>query len=72
MFGYACNRIANPFNSVKNVITGSGSLNQCYIKTTGCITVEGNCPAEYMRRIEDIFDKGITWWKSGDVIGTYN
>lgn len=65
-FGYAINAIQIPL--------GNGmvsSRNQLYIKTAGCIVKEGNCPAEFARRIEQIFNTGITWWKSNKV-GQYN
>ena len=32
-----------------------------YIKTVGCMAM-GSCPSEYLRKIEDIFNNGITIW----------
>ena len=67
-FGYAIGRIHTPnlFNS---------RVRQHYINTLGCM-VWGNCPAEYQRLIESIFDNGITWWRCDtqdniDKIGVY-
>lgn len=65
-FGYATNRIQIP---LKDGMVST--RNQLYIKTAGCIVKEGKCPAEFARRIEQIFNTGITWWKS-DKVGKYN
>lgn len=62
-YGYAIGRIGTPNLS-------NGRKNQHYIKTRDCLVV-GDCPAEYCRQIESIFDKGITWWDS-DNVGNYN
>lgn len=75
MFGYACNRIGRPFkydNGIdKGLIKGVlEELNECYIKTRGCLC-SGGCNAEYLRKIEQIFNSGITWWNKNH-IGEYN
>jgi len=62
-FGYARGIIGTP--SISN-----GRKNQHYIKTSGCMVL-GECPAEYCREIENIFNTGVTWWKNGH-IGDYN
>ena len=58
MFGYACNRIGNPIDSMVPAINALGF---CYIKTAGCLAL-GKGPASYLRKVEDIFNKGITFW----------
>ena len=63
-FGYAEGKIATP--NLTN-----GRKNQHYIKTAGCVIKSGSCPAEYCRKIESIFNSGITWWNSAHV-GDYN
>lgn len=40
-----------------------------YIKTIGCM-VSGKCPAIYARQIEDVFNKGITWWDASNSTGS--
>ena len=72
-YGYACCRIYKPFAFSIDGATYAfpANRNQMYIKTSGCI-VTGNCAAEYCRLIEQIFDRGITWWKSASVVGDYN
>ena len=41
-----------------------------YIKTIGA-NIFGNIPADDLKYIKDIFDRGITFWKNGDEIGHY-
>lgn len=41
-----------------------------YIKTSDA-NIFGNIPADSLRIIRDIFDRGITFWKNGDEIGDY-
>lgn len=42
-----------------------------YVKTIGCMAV-GSVPADAMRHICSIFDKGITWWNRTATIGDYS
>ena len=42
-----------------------------YTKTAGC-TIKGSMPADDERKICDIFDNGITFWKNGDEVGNYS
>lgn len=67
MFGYAYNKIMN----VKNHIINSARPKFCYIKTKG-MSVQGNFPSEYKMTINDIFDNGITFWKSSATVGDYS
>lgn len=63
VFGYAVNRFKVP----------SRNNRPCwnYIKTKGC-TAHGYLPAADIKAICDIYDKGITFWKKGVTIGSYD
>lgn len=61
-YGYACHRIKIPN------INARPSWN--YVKTIGCKIV-GSMPADSIANIKSIFDRGITFWKKGTVIGDY-
>ena len=62
MFGYKINRIKIPTHSRPH---------WNFIKTVGC-RIRGNLPAMIQAQICDIFDKGVTLWKNGTVIGDYS
>lgn len=62
-YGYAQNKIFTPNLSARPYYT--------YIKTNGC-NIVGSCPSDSIGRIKAIFDNGITFWKSGSVIGDYS
>lgn len=62
-FGYATNRNKIPNTAVRP--------HWCYTKTAGCI-IKGSIPADDMRKICSIYDKGITFWKNGDEVGNYS
>ena len=73
-YGYAVNTIPKRSNGKYYAPLERGipsGRNQLYIQTDHCI-VRGRCAAEYCRRIEAIFDSGITWWRNENVIGDYN
>lgn len=62
MYGYAVRRVKTPnFNSRPH---------WNYVKTVGAV-FKGSVPADDMRRICEIHDNGITYWKNGDEIGNY-
>ena len=61
-YGYACNRTKVPNRNVRPHWT--------YTKTIGCVAV-GNCPADDVRKICNIYDKGITFWKNIGEVGNY-
>lgn len=62
MFGYKICRIKIPdINSRKN---------WNYVKTQNC-AISGNLPLQYIERIRQIFDKGVTIWHTND-IGNYS
>lgn len=63
MYGYKVNRVMTP--------TLKRRENFTYIKTVGC-TIAGDICNEDLVKIENIFDKGVTFWVNGDTIGDYN
>ena len=62
MFGYATKRVKVP-----NI---SSRPHWNYVQTIGCVCV-GSVPADDMREICSIHDRGITYWKNGNEIGNY-
>lgn len=42
-----------------------------YVKTIGC-TITGSVPADDLKRICNIYDNGITFWKNGSEVGNYS
>lgn len=42
-----------------------------YCKTNGCVLV-GNMPQDDIRKVCQIFDKGVTWWVNGNEVGNYS
>lgn len=63
MYGYKRNTVKVPFIHVRE--------NWTYTKTIGC-HVKGDLCTEDLRKIESIFDNGITFWANGDSIGDYS
>lgn len=63
MFGYKTNRVKVPNRNVRPFWT--------YTKTVGCVA-KGSVPADDMRQICAIYDKGITFWTQGDNVGNYS
>lgn len=62
MYGYKTNRVGTPILDARPCYT--------YVKTVGC-SVSGNAPSDAERDIENIFDKGIRFWKETAVFGNY-
>lgn len=62
MYGYATNRVKQP-----NI---SSRPHWNYIKTVGCV-IQGNAPADDIKKICSIYDKGITFWKTASEVGNY-
>lgn len=62
-YGYATDRLKVP-----NI---SARPHWNYTKTRDC-TITGSVPADDMRKICNIFDKGITFWKNGSEVGNYS
>lgn len=63
MFGYAVHRVKIPNRNSRP--------HWNYVKTVGA-TITGSVPADDMRKICGIYDKGITFWKNGSEVGQYN
>lgn len=64
MFGYAIKQHGIPNMHARPYYT--------FVKTKGCI-VDGNLPSDDARSIENIFDRGVRFWKESHVnIGNYN
>ena len=61
--GYATHRVKIPNRNVRPYWT--------YTKTIGC-EITGSIPCDDARKICDIYDRGITFWKNGTNIGNYN
>lgn len=64
MFGYAIHAIKTP------QIRTRPHWN--YIKTIGLNMAAQNVPADYVRKIKEIHNAGVTYWKVHDEIGNYN
>lgn len=62
-FGYQVNELAIPNRNARRYWT--------YLKTATCVFT-GNVPNDDMKRIADIYNRGITWWNNGDNVGKYN
>lgn len=62
MFGYKTLRVKVPNRNVRESYT--------YTKTQNC-HVSGNLCTDDLRKIQSIYDNGITFWKDGDKIGDY-
>lgn len=63
MFGYATRRCKKPNRSSRP--------HWNYVKTLGC-TITGSVPADDLKKICNIYDNGITFWKDGSEVGNYS
>ena len=63
VFGYSCKKVKVPNRSSRPYFN--------YTKTVGCI-INGSVPAEDERKICQIHDNGITYWKGGNNVGNYS
>ena len=63
MYGYKLNQVRKPNLYARSAFT--------YVKTVGC-NISGNICTEERTKITSIFDRGITFWVSGDSIGDYS
>ena len=61
--GYATHRVKVPNRNVRPYWT--------YTKTIGC-EITGSIPCDDARKICEIYDRGITFWKNGANVGNYN
>lgn len=63
MFGYACHEVKTPNRAVRERWT--------YTKTVGC-TIKARCPGDDQKQICSIYDKGIRFWRAGEIGKYYN
>ena len=63
MYGYATRRVKVPNRAVRPHWT--------YTKTVGCNAI-GNVPADDLKRICQVYDAGVTFWKNGSEVGNYS
>lgn len=63
MYGYKVNALKVPNRNVRPHWT--------YTKTAGCV-VHGGVPADAIKKITDIYNNGITFWKNGAEVGNYS
>ena len=63
MYGYAIRQHGIPNMNARPHWT--------YVKTIGCL-VEGAIPADDASTIEDIFNKGVRFWKNLNEMGNYS
>lgn len=63
MYGYPVKRVKYP--------TYNNRPHWNYIKTKGC-TIIGEAPTDSIKRISDIFNNGITFWKNASEVGNYS
>lgn len=72
-FGYAIGETKAIISTVGNTTIDRRNLRPqwTYIKTSGC-TIEGRAPASDIAMIESIYDRGITFWTTGDNVGRYD
>ena len=63
MYGYALHRVATPNRSARPHWT--------YVKTVGCAIV-GSMPSDDARKIQDIYDNGVRFWKKPNEVGNYS
>jgi hypothetical protein len=62
-FGYACNKVKVPNISARPIYN--------YVKTNNCL-VTGDANADVLKRIQGIFDAGVTFWKNAAYFGLYD
>lgn len=67
MFGYAYNKIMNVRDYLENSVRPSFR----YIKTAG-FNVQGNFPANYKLKFDEVFNNGITFWETTATVGEYD
>lgn len=64
MYGYATNTLKLPRYNVRPYWN--------YIKTNNCVIANSSAPNEASKKISEIFNKGITFWKSMLYVGDYS
>ena len=63
MFGYATHRVKAPN------VTGRPHWN--YVKTKGIVLDVANAPQPYVQKLQDCFNRGITFWHNPSEVGDY-
>lgn len=63
MYGYAVHTVGTPNRAARPCYT--------YLKTIGC-EIDGDLPADDEEKIEEIYDKGIRFWRHTAVYGNYD
>ena len=63
MFGYAVREVRTPNMNARPYFT--------YVKTIDCV-VHGNIPSDDCRAIENLFNRGVRFWKNHTQIGNYS
>lgn len=63
MYGYATHRVGYPNRNVRPCYT--------FVRTVNC-SMDGNVPTEDLKIIEDIFNKGVRFWRSTAVFGSFD
>ena len=63
MYGYATKVVKKPNRNSRP--------HWNYVKTVDA-TITGSVPADDMRKICDIYNKGVTFWKKGEEVGNYS
>lgn len=63
LYGYAINTVFTPKRKAR--------AHWSYVKTRGA-NIIGNVPADDMKEIKSIYDKGITFWVNGNEVGDYS
>ena len=63
MYGYNVHTVGTPNRAVRRCYT--------YVKTSGC-NIHGNIPADDITTIQELFDKGIRFWRHTAVYGNYD
>lgn len=63
LYGYAVGEIGYVQRNVRRYWT--------YVKTKNCC-IKANCNANDVKFVENLYNRGITWWADGDMIGRYD
>lgn len=63
MYGYATKRVKVPNRNSRP--------HWNYVKTVGA-TITGSVPSDDMKKICEIYDSGVTFWKNGSEVGNYS
>lgn len=63
MYGYAIHRVGTPNRNARPCWT--------YVKTIGC-SLDGNVPISDLRIIEEIFNKGVRFWRTTATFGSFD